>query len=154
LEYFADLPVRYAEFGSETDFLAMIGRFDLLGELMDEAKGFGLRDILFGVHHAGVTIPMLNDELNGFQGYVTPLNLLGVMMFPTKPSAERAVRNAEKAVYAIKPLAGGRVSPEKAFNYVFDFDVEGCMIGVSSVAELKKDIDIAISVLEEASRKK
>jgi len=153
LEYFAGLPVRYTEFGSETDFLAMIGRFDLLGELMDEAKSFGLRDVLFGVHHAGVTIPMLNDELNDFQGYVTPLNVLGVMMFPTKRFAERAVRNAEKAVYAIKPLAGGRVKPKKAFAYVLDFDVEACMLGVGSVVELREDINVWLDILKDVSRK-
>jgi len=153
LNYFAELPVGYTEFGSETDFLTMIGRFDLLGELVDKAKSFGLRDVLFGIHHAGVTIPLLNDTLGGFHGYVTPLNPLGVMMFPTKLSAENAVRNAEKAVFAIKPLAGGRVKPKKAFAYVFDFDVEGCMLGVGSVAELREDINVCLNIWEDASQK-
>ena len=152
LQFFAELPVGYVEFGSETDFLAMTGRFDLLGELVDRAKNHGFKNVLFGVHHAGMTIPLLNDELEGFRGYVTPLNPLGVMMFPTKLSAERAVRSVEKTVYAIKPLAGGRVSPKRAFTYVFDFQVEGCMIGVSSVAELKKDINVAIEVLERINK--
>ena len=154
LEFFAELPVGYIEFGSETDFLAMTGRFDLLGELIERAKGHGFKRVLLGTHHAGMTIPILNDKLGGFHGYVTPLNPLGVMMFPTKPSAEKAVKNAEKAVYAIKPLAGGRTSPKKAFTYVFDFDVESCMIGVGSVAELKEDVNAAINVLEEVNQKK
>ncbi|UCH69748.1 MAG: hypothetical protein JSV29_05740, partial [Candidatus Bathyarchaeota archaeon] len=72
-----------------------------------------------------------------------------VMMFPAKLSAERAVRSVEKAVYAIKPLAGGRVSPKRAFTYVFNFQVEGCMIGVGSVPELKEDIKAAIEALRE-----
>jgi hypothetical protein len=152
LDYFAELRVGYTEFGSETDFLAMIGRFDILGELVDKAKSYGSRNVLFGVHHAGVTIPLLDDQLDGFHGYVTPLNTVGIMMFPTKLSAERAVRSSEKAVYAIKPLAGGRVKPKKAFAYVFDFDVEGCMIGIGSVAELKEDINVAINVLKDAAR--
>jgi len=153
LEFFAGLPVGYIEFGSETDFLAMTGRFDLLGELVDRAKNHGFKNVLFGVHHAGMTIPMLNDKLEGFHGYVTPLNPLGVMMFPTKLSAERAVKSVEKAVYAIKPLAGGRVSPKRAFTYVFNFQVEGCMFGVGSVAELKEDIKAAIEVLKGINRK-
>jgi len=153
LQFFAELPVGYVEFGSETDFLAMTGRFDLLGELVERAKNNGFKNVLFGVHHAGMTIPILDDELEGFHGYVTPLNPLGVMMFPTKLSAERAVKSVEKAVYAIKPLAGGRVTPKKAFTYVFNFQVEGCMIGVSSVAELKEDIEAAIEVLETVNRK-
>jgi len=154
LGFFAELPVGYVEFGSETDFLAMTGRFDLLGELADRAKSHGFKNVLFGVHHAGMTIPKLNDELEGFHGYVTPLNPVGVMMFPTKLSAERAVRSVEKAVYAIKPLAGGRVSPKRAFTYVFDFQVEGCMIGVGSVPELKQDIKAAVEVLERINHKR
>ncbi len=153
LEFFAELPVRQIEFGSETDFLAMTGRFDILGELIERAKGQGFENVLLGTHHAGLTIPILNDKLNGFHGYVTPLNPLGIMMFPTKLSAEKAIRNAEKAVYAIKPLAGGRASPEIAFTYVFDFDVESCMVGVGSVAELREDISVAINVLKGNQKK-
>ena len=153
LQFFAELPVSYIEFGSETDFFAMTGRFDLLGELVDTAKNHGFKNVLFGVHHAGMTIPLLKDKLEGFHGYVTPLNPLGVMMFPTKLSAERAVKSVEKAVYAIKPLAGGRVSPKRAFTYVFNFQVEGCMFGVGSVAELKEDIKAAIEVLKGINRK-
>ncbi|MFB0567041.1 MAG: hypothetical protein ACETVM_00445 [Candidatus Bathyarchaeia archaeon] len=154
LEFFAELPVGYVEFGSETDFLAMTGRFDLLGELIGRTKAHGFKNVLFGVHHAGMTIPLLNDKLEGFHGYVTLLNPLGVMMFPTKRSAERAVRSVEKAVYAIKPLAGGRVSPKRAFTYVFNFQVEGCMIGVGSVPELKEDIKAAIEALERINHKR
>ena len=153
LGFFAELPVGYVEFGSETDFLAMTGRFDLLGELVDRAKSHSFKNVLFGAHHAGMTIPILSDRLEGFHGFVTPLNPLGVMMFPTKLSAERAVGSVEKAVYAIKPLAGGRVTPKRAFTYVFNFNVEGCMIGVSSVGELKKDINVAIEVLERINYK-
>lgn len=151
LEFFGELPVDYVEFGSETDFLAMADRFDLLGELIERTKAHGFKNALFGVHHAGMTIPMLKDKLEGFHGYVTPLNPLGIMMFPTKLSAERAVRSAEKAVYAIKPLAGGRISPKRAFTYVFGFQVEGCMIGVGSIPELKQDIKAAVTVLERNS---
>lgn len=148
LEHFVDLPVAYMEPGSETDFLAMAGRFDLIGELIDRIGERGFRGVLFGVHHAGMTIPRLDDELEGFEGYLTPLNPLGVMMFPTKASAEKAVRSTEKVVYAIKPLAGGRVEPKRAFTYVFGFDVEGCMVGAASVAELDEDFKSAVEVLE------
>jgi len=144
LEAFQGLPVSYMEPGSETDFLVMTGRFDLLGELVDRIKEHGFGGILFGVHHAGVTIPRLDDELDGFDGYLTPLNPLGVMMFPSKSSAERAVRATNRSVTAIKPLAGGRVKPEDAFRYVFGFDVEGCMIGCASASEVEGNIEAAV----------
>jgi hypothetical protein len=144
LDSLMDLPVSHIEPGSETDFLAMAGRFDLLGELVDRIGERGFRDVLFGVHHAGETIPRLDEGLDGFSGYVTPLNSLGVMMFPTKASAERAVRGTGRDIYAIKPLAGGRVEPEEAFRYVFGFGVEGCMIGCASVSEVEEDFKAAL----------
>ncbi len=140
----ADLPVSHIEPGSETDFLAMTGRFDLLGELADRIKERGFGGVLFGVHHAGVTIPRLEDSLECFDGYLTPLNPLGVMMLPTKASAEMAVREARKAVYAIKPLAGGRVRPGEAFRYVFGFNVDGCMVGCASASEVEIDLKAAV----------
>lgn len=148
LEYFADLPISAVELGSETDFLTVANRLDLLGELIDNIRNRGFNRVLLGIHHAGVTIPILDDKLDGFHGYVTPLNPLGVMMFPTKASAERAVRGTVMDVYAIKPLAGGRVDPKTGFTYVFSFDVESCMLGVSSVSELKEDVKAAVEVLE------
>jgi hypothetical protein len=149
LEFFVELPVLYVEPGSETDFLAMTGRFDLLGELMDRVKERGFRRILFGVHHGGVTIPMMDEELDGFVGYLTPLNSLGLMMFPTKASAEAAITNTEKCVYAIKPMGGGRIKPEEAFEYVFRFEVFGCMIGCSSVSEVEDDFNAALGAIKE-----
>ncbi|UCD72649.1 MAG: hypothetical protein JSW01_04120 [Candidatus Bathyarchaeota archaeon] len=149
LEQFVDLGGSYIEPGSETDFIALANRLDLLGELIDRLREKGFPKILFGVHHAGVTIPRLDLELDDFEGYLTPLNPLGVMMFPTKISAETAVRSTEKPIYAIKPLAGGRAKPKSAFRYVFDFDLEGCMIGVGSVAELEEDFQIAVRVLQD-----
>jgi hypothetical protein len=126
----------------------MAGRFDLLGGLIDKIKEKGFKGVLFGVHHAGVTIPRIDKELDGFNGYLTPLNPLGLMMFPTKAAAEKAIKNTKKRVIAIKPLAGGRVKPEKAFNYVFSFDVDGCMIGCASITEVKEDFNAALEALK------
>jgi hypothetical protein len=44
-----------------------------------------------------MTIPKLEDELDHFDCYMTPLNPLGVMMFPTKTSAEAAVKGTRRA---------------------------------------------------------
>ncbi len=147
LDEFSELDVRYVEPGSETDFLAMTGRMDLLGELVDRIKGRGFKGVLFGVHHAGTTIPILEKGLPGFEGYVTPLNSRGIMMLPSKSSAEEAIRATRRAVYAIKPLAGGRISPDEAFRYVFEFDVEGCMVGCASVEEVRVDIEAALRAI-------
>ncbi len=147
LKLFADLSASSVEFGSEVDFLAVTGRLDLIAGLLERARASGFRRTLLGVHHAGITIKELDDRFNEVHGYVTPLNSLGAMMFPTKQAAEVSIRNTKKAVYAIKPVAGGRVEPRPAFEYVFTFDVAGCMIGVSSIAEVTTDVNAAIEVL-------
>lgn len=149
MSIFKELPVQYIEPGSETDFLALAGRFDLLGELIDKILEAGFRGILFGVHHAGMTIPKLEEELNRFDGYLTPLNPLGVMMFPTKASAEAAVNETCRDVYAIKPFAGGRIEPRTAFTYVFSFPVKGCIFGAGSVSEVEIDLGSAIEVISD-----
>lgn len=147
LDEFTELDVRYVEPGSETDFLAMTGRMDLLGELVDRIKGRGFQGVLFGVHHAGTTIPILEEGLPGFEGYVTPLNSRGIMMLPSKSSAEEAIRATRRTVYAIKPLAGGRINPDEAFRHVFEFDVEGCMVGCASVEEVRVDMQAALRAI-------
>jgi hypothetical protein len=147
LDRFSEFPVSYMEPGSEIDFITVAERFDLIGELVDQIKEHGYRGVLLGVHHAGVTIPILDDELEGFDGYVTPLNDLGVMMFPTKASAEIAVKQTKRAIYAIKPLAGGRIKPLQAFRYVFQFEIAGCMVGASSASEVEENSGAATFVL-------
>ena len=143
LQFFTKFPDIHLEFGSEIDFLAMTKRFDLIGELMDKAKAFSFKKVLLGVHHAGMTIPLLKNRLEGYEGFVTPLNPLGVMMFPTRHSAENAVNKTKNSVYAIKPLAGGRVKPRKTFKYLLKHSIKGCMIGVSSIQELKESLKAA-----------
>ena len=147
LDEFTEMEVRYVEPGSETDFLAMTGRLDLLGDLVDRIKGRGFQGVLFGAHHAGTTIPILEEGLQGFEGYVTPLNSRGIMMLPSKGSAEEAIKATRRAVYAIKPLAGGRIDPDDAFRYVFGHDVEGCMVGCASVDEVRVDFQAALSAI-------
>jgi hypothetical protein len=53
-----------------------------------------------------------------------------------------------------QPFGGGRLSPKRAFTYVFDFNVEGCMFGVGSVAELKEDYSTAVNVSKEVNLEK
>ena len=62
-------------------------------------------------------------------------------MLPTQRLALEAVKNASRPVIAIKPLAGGRIPPKQAFDYVYEnARVDSCMVGVGSEEEL--DIDL------------
>ena len=140
--------ILFVEPGSETDFLVTASRLDLLDGLVEWIRRTYRYEVILGTHHAGSTIPILEESGIRFQGYVTPINRLGVMMFPTQRLAEEAVRNAKKPVIAIKPLAGGRIPPKEAFRYVYEIaEVDSCMVGVGTEEELDTDLKAARDVL-------
>jgi len=148
---FSDFNLVWIEPGSETDFLA-VSRMDLLEELTDRIHEFGYR-ILLGSHHLGASAPLIQEEnVRRFDGYVTPINKLGHMMFPTQREVENVLRNATKGgklIVATKPFAGGRIEPKKALNYVYkEVKADSCMMGVGSVEEAKEDFRIAKNVLK------
>jgi hypothetical protein len=144
-----DHKILFAELGSETDFLAMINRLDLLETLVDRLRNRYGHHILLGVHHAGITIPILENSELKFDGYVTPINSMSVMMFPNRDSAVEAIRTAKKPVIAIKPLAGGRIRPREALEHIYrEMGIDFCMIGVGSEREAEKDFSIAHEILK------
>jgi len=143
-----EMSVLYVELGSETDFLAMCNRLDILSNLINLISNNFRYKCLLGCHHSGTTIPILESSSINFDGYITPVNKLGVMMFPTQQESENAIKNATKPVIAIKPFAGGRISPIDAFEYVYDkLEIKSCMIGVGSEKELDEDVSSAVEVL-------
>jgi len=151
----ADWRIAWIEPGSETDFLA-ISRSDLLGELIDRIQDAGYRSLL-GSHHLGATVPLLEESrIRRFDGYVTPINKLGVMMFPTQRETEKAAREARnqgKLLIAIKPFAGGRIRPKEALTYVYkQMEADACMMGVASVKEAEEDFKAARQILADESK--
>jgi len=150
IDRFSSWRIGWIEPGSETDFLAL-ARSDLLGELIDRTRDAGYRCLL-GSHHLGVTAPLLEEKgMRGFDGYVTPINKLGVMMFPTRKEVEKAVeesRSRGRLIVAIKPFAGGRIRPKEALTYVFRrVKTDACMMGVASVREAEEDFKAARQIL-------
>lgn len=145
---FSSYNLAWLELGSESDFLA-IARIDLLEELIDRIFGVVNRTLL-GIHHAGASIPLIEEERIKIVGYVTPVNKLGVMMFPTQQEAETIIGKASRAgkiIIGIKPLAGGRIEPREALDYVYrKMKADSCMIGVCSVKEAEEDFQIARSL--------
>ena len=140
LKSFEKHQVLYVEIGSECDFLAASRRIDLLKDLITFLrKKYDL--IVLGTHHAGATIPIVENEGLNIDAYLTPINHLGVMMFPTIEHVKKAIFNTEKTIIAMKTLAGGRINPKDAFKFVFhEIKADSCMIGVGSEQELKENM--------------
>lgn len=151
LTFFNDFSIIGVEAGSESDFLVMTGRFDLLDDFAQFLKQTFNRPVFLGIHHAGTSLPLLDQQDLDVSGYLTPINKLGALMLPTQARAFDAITSTPKPVIAIKPLAGGRIPPNEAFEYVFQaVHADATMIGVASEEELHEDLTAAQSFMPHA----
>jgi hypothetical protein len=147
LGFFAGCDILVADPGAEIDLLAVLGRFDLIREYIGFLRQ-RFETVITSVHHAGVTIPLLESEGIRVDGYLTPVNQPGMYMFPTQELALDAIRQAHKPVIAIKPLAGGRYLGPPAFEFVFnDVGVDVCMYGMGTVEQVRETTGAAKQVL-------
>jgi hypothetical protein len=147
LGFFAGCKVLVADPGAEIDVLAMLGRFDLIREYLAFLRA-RYETVITSVHHAGVTIPLLEAEGIEVDAYLTAVNRPGTAMYPTPEMALDAIQQASAPVIAIKPMAGGRYLGHKAFEYVFDeVGVAGCMFGLGTVAQVRETAGAAREVL-------
>ena len=119
LGFFEGLDILVADPGAEIDLLAMTGRFDLIREYISFLRN-RFQTVITSVHHAGVTLPLLEEENIPVDGYLTTVNRPGTFMFPTRELALDAIRSVKKPVIAIKPMAGGRYLGHKAFEFVYN----------------------------------
>jgi len=138
LGFFEGCEVLVMDPGAEIDVLAMAGRFDLIREYLAYLRG-QYDTVITSVHHAGVTIPLLEEQGIEVDAYLTPVNRPGTAMYPTPEMALDAIRQASVPVLAIKPMAGGRYLGRKAFEYVFDeVGVDGCLFGLGTVEQVRE----------------
>lgn len=147
LGFFEGCDILVADPGAEIDLLAMTGRFDLIREYIDFLRR-RFNTVITSVHHAGVTLPLLETEGIPVDGYLTPVNRPGMLMSPTREIALDAIRQAGKPVIAIKPMAGGRYLGHKAFEFVFDeVGVAACMFGMGTIEQVSETTRAAKEVL-------
>jgi hypothetical protein len=147
LGFFAGCQVLVADPGAEIDLLAMLGRFDLIRAYLAFLRE-RFDTVITSVHHAGVTIPLLEREGIAMDAYLTPVNRPGNHMFPTPELALDAIRHASRPTIAIKPMAGGRYLGRHAFEYVFDQPgVTACMFGMGTLDQVRETTRAAREVL-------
>ena len=147
LGFFAGCDILIADPGAEVDLLAMTGRFDLIHSYVSFLRK-RFDTVITSVHHAGVTIPLLERENIHVDAYLTPVNYPGTAMFPTRDLVLDAIRQAQKPVIAIKPLAGGRYLGPKAFEFVFnEVGVAASMFGMGTITQVRETVRAAKTVL-------
>jgi hypothetical protein len=147
LGFYAGCKVVIANPGTEVELLAMTGRLDLIRECIDLLRR-RFTTVTISLHHAGVTIPLLEAAGIAVDGYVTPVNRLGALMSPTPEMALAAIWEASTPIIAIKPLAGGRIPVHSAFEYVFDeVRVAAAVFGMGTLEQVGETTQAAREVL-------
>ena len=147
LGFFEGCDILIADPGAEIDLLAMTGRFDLIREYIAFLRA-RYDTVITSVHHAGVTIPVLERENIPVDGYLTTVNKPGTFMFPTQGIALDAITNAKKPVMSIKPMAGGRFLGPQAFDFVFNkVGVTATMFGMGTMDQVRETTAAARQVL-------
>lgn len=147
LGFFAGCDILIADPGAEIDLLAATGRFDLIRDYVGFLRG-RFETVITSVHHAGLTIPRLEEENIPVDGYLTTVNSPGTFMLPTQELALDAIRSASKPIIAIKPMAGGRFLGEQAFDYVFnEVGVSASMFGMGTLEQVRQTTGAARTVL-------
>ncbi len=148
--FFAGCDIQIADPGAEIDLLAMTGRFDLIRDYLAFLRR-RFKTVITSVHHAGITLPLLETEDIPVDGYLTTVNQPGTFMFPTREIALDAIRQVRKPVIAIKPMAGGRYLGHKAFEFVFkEARVAASMFGMGTLAQVEATTRAATAVLQAA----
>jgi hypothetical protein len=147
LELYRKLNVRLVQLGGETaDWLAALGRVDLLRDLSQLVRRNGFVPILI-CHWTSLVLPVAEKELD-LAGYIVPLNKSWSLL--TLSEALEAIKNVEKPVIAMKTLAQGALAHDlqDAFIYVIKkLKVAGLLVGVSSVLEAKRTFSTLARVL-------
>lgn len=147
LELYQKLNVKLVQFGGGTaDWLAALGRIDLLDHLSKLISNRGFHSLLV-CHWASMVLPIAEKELE-VAGYIVPINKQGGLI--TLYDALNVIKNVEKPIIAMKPLAKGSLAYdlEGAFTFIFKkVKATAVMVGVSSETEANQTFSTIAKVL-------
>jgi len=130
----------------EPEFVSVHAQFcdendSRLNEWIDMIRDAGAKPAA-STHSPGTTIPFLDEQR--FEAYLAPVNTVGYGMEPDIESTLKALERTKKAVIAIKPLAAGKLSPEKSvFEYIYRF-ADSITVGITSEDEMKETYSVVL----------
>jgi hypothetical protein len=147
LELYGQINLKLVQFGGLTaDWLVAIGRIDLLADLCELIRKRGFKPLLI-CHWASIVLPLVEKQFE-VAGYIIPLNKLWSLL--SLPMALDVIRNVEKPIIAMKPLARGILANDlnEAFSFLFKkAKVDAIMVSVCSQSEAKQTFSTIRSVL-------
>ena len=134
--------------GSIIDNMQVKNSFEGLEEMLNTIRDAG---VVPGVvmHRCDNVQPLVEGKLD-IGLYVSPFNMLGYEMTPSRESFVDLLERLPKPYLCIKPLAMGRLPPKEGLGWVFSHKkVQGCALGISSEHEMKEDYDILKGIFGE-----
>jgi len=116
--------------------------FDVYQEIVRER--YKVQPIL-ATHNFGTLLPKLM-EWNIKLPIMASFNKKGFIMKPTQEECERMLEKTDYFIIAKKVMAGGRLSPEEAFQYLSDKNIGSVVLGVGSLSEAYHTLSVAKSI--------
>ena len=124
-----------SENAMQADFADMLKRI--------RAAGFAPA---MSTHNGGETIPAA--ESSEAAAINTPINKITWRMCPCEAMVLSAIRQTNKKVIAMKPLAMGRLAPREGMDYVCRLaHVDGIVVGIGHEYEVEETFGIAHEIL-------
>lgn len=102
---------------------------------------------MLATHNFGTLLPKLQEwEIK--IPIVASFNQKGFMMRPSQEECERLLKKTDYTIIAKKVMAGGRVTPEEAFQYLADKNVRSVVLGIGSLSEVYHTLSVAKSTFQ------
>jgi hypothetical protein len=102
---------------------------------------------MLATHNFGTLLPKLQEWKIKIP-IVASFNQKGFMMRPSQEECERLLKKTDYTIIAKKVMAGGRVPPEEAFQYLADKNVSSVVLGIGSLSEAYHTFSVAKSTFQ------
>jgi hypothetical protein len=99
---------------------------------------------VLATHNFGSLLPKLK-EWNIKLPIMASFNKKGFIMKPSQEVCEDLIRDTDYTIIAKKVLAGGRLNPEEAFQYLADKNIGSVTVGIGSLSEAYHTLTVAKS---------
>ena len=100
--------------------------------------------------HMPETITYADESGLDVETYISIYNSMGFLMQVEVDWVARIIRDADKPVMTIKPMAAGQVRPFQAFNFVWNTirDQDMVTVGTMTPGEARECVEMSLDILE------
>jgi len=100
---------------------------------------------MLATHNFGTLLPKLQEWKIKIP-VVASFNKKGFVMKPSKEECERLLKETDYTIIAKKAMAGGRLPPEEALQYLVDKNISSVVLGIGALSEAYHTLSVAKSI--------